>query len=140
MFDAITKAAAWDPMGVAADEPSSFADRLKQELKLLRAGVRSVVEGAQGIPTTRSDDAASLVACLKEVMQEQRDEADANQREVKNLQKAIAMLQEDRRRREAQPLPLQPRLGHGRAVVVDERRVLDRVRLALTTRGRANTR
>ena len=40
MLDAFSKAAAWDPMGVAADKPSSYADRLKAELKTLRAGVR----------------------------------------------------------------------------------------------------
>ena len=98
MFDAISKAATWDPVGLAADEPTSYSDRLKQELKLLRAGVRSVVEASQGIPTTKVDDSAALVACLKEVMQEQRDEADAAQREIKNLQRTISMLQEERRR------------------------------------------
>lgn len=105
MLDAFSKAAAWDPMGVAADEPSSYADRLKAELKTLRAGVRAVVEGAQGIPTTRADDASSLLACLREVMQEQRDEMETMQRDAKNLQTTISMLQEERRRYSVQPSP-----------------------------------
>ena len=76
MLETITRIAAWDPMGISNEEPASYSDRLKLELKTLRAGVRSVVESAQGIPTTRADDAASLIACLREVMQEQRDEAE----------------------------------------------------------------
>lgn len=109
MFDAISKAAAWDPLGVVTEaEPSSFTDRLKMELKLLRAGVRAVVEGAQGIPMTRADDSAALVASLKEVMLEHRDEVDTAQREIRNLQKTISMLQEERRRYSLeQPSPSQ---------------------------------
>ena len=102
MLDAFSKAAAWDPIGLASVEPTSYSDRLKAELKVIRAGVRAVVEGAQGIPTTRADTAAELVACLREVMQEQRDELDAAQRELKNHQKTIVMLQEERRRYSAQ--------------------------------------
>ena len=41
MFDALSKAATWDPMGISPEEPSSLTDRLRAELKTLRAGVRA---------------------------------------------------------------------------------------------------
>ena len=41
MFDALSKAATWDPIGVAAEEPTSYTDRLKKDLVTIRAGVRA---------------------------------------------------------------------------------------------------
>ena len=39
----------WDPLGLSEEEPSSLTQRLRQELKELRAGVRAIVEANQGL-------------------------------------------------------------------------------------------
>ena len=95
-----------DPIGLA-EEPS-VADRLRSELKILRAGVRRVVESTQGLQAVRAEDSKSLVACLDECMREQREDMDHLQREVQNLRQTVAMLQEERRRSCCAPAQCRP--------------------------------
>lgn len=101
---AFSSAASWDPLGVANDAPASLTEKLRAELRTLRQGVRSVVEGQQGLAAVkRGDDSAALVASLQECMQEQRDEVYDKQRELSSLQQTVAMLQDDRRKLQSPP-------------------------------------
>ena len=98
MLDGLRAAAAWDPIGLANEEPTSVTDRLRAELKELRAGVRQVVEDNHGMPMEKPNDAKGLLGCLNEFLSDQKDEAYERTREISSLRHTIAMLQAERRK------------------------------------------
>ena len=103
MLDGLRAAAAWDPIGLANEEPTSVTDRLRAELKELRAGVRQVVEDNHGMPMERPNDAKGLLGCLNEFLSDQKDEAYERTREISSLRHTISMLQAERRKSVQQP-------------------------------------
>ena len=86
-----------DPLGLV-DEPASITERLRAELKELRAGLRTIIEANQGIPMEKPNDAKGLIGCLEELIQDQKDEMTEKNREVATLRHTVAMLQQERRR------------------------------------------
>ena len=47
------------------DEPASITERLRAELKELRAGLCTIIEANQGIPMEKPNDAKGLIGCLE---------------------------------------------------------------------------
>ena len=115
-FDVLGAISSWaaeeyPPRRHAEEDPRVVAEKLREQLHALTSGVRGVVENVQGISTSNDGgDAAALVGYLRECIADLQDVISEREREMQQLRRTIALLQDERRKyvEQSSPLPPQP--------------------------------